>query len=236
MADIMQRILAPDGCLLALEGLRKPITRLNFNLQVELDRDGPPQAMLVHPGRTLDVFKEMVLPPTYKVVRSEELSLGGSRLGVAQLRIETTLGVPRELVWLGLQTKTSFLRTSFRGSDQKAAIERFLEIRFEEHETGVVISNPIVQDERPLEAIHADGNGVLVTASRLGTLAVKKMTPTNGGLAVQGGQLYANDGRRRTLTLVSPTALVKLQSSTATSDRGSDVLTSLGRRLVATWN
>ena len=55
MADIMQRILAPDGCHVAFEGLKKPISRLNFNLHVELDRGGSPQAMLVHPGRTLDL-------------------------------------------------------------------------------------------------------------------------------------------------------------------------------------
>jgi hypothetical protein len=178
----------------------------------------------------------MVLPPTYKVVRSEELSLGGSRLGVAQLRIDTELGVQRKLVWLGLQTKTSFLRTSFTGSDQKAAIERFLQIRFEERDTGIVISNRIVQDERPLEAIHADGDGVLVVASRLGSPAVRRVTPTNGGLAVRGGRLYSNDGRRRHLTLVSPTALVKLQSSSTQSPSRGDALTSLGRTLVATWN
>ena len=233
----MQRILAPDGDMLAFEGLKRPVSRLNFNLQVELDRGGPPHALLVHPGRTLDAFRRMSLPPTYKVVRSEELSLGGSRLGVAHLRIDTGMGVQRELVWLGLQTKTSFLRTSFRGSNQKAAIERFLQIRFEEQATGIVISNRIVQDERPLEAIHADGDGVLVVASRLGSLAVRKMTPTNGGLAVPGGQLYSNAGRRRHLTLVSPTALVKLQSSSIQSSNGAgDALTSLGRTLVATWN
>src|SRR4051794_40661249 len=121
----MAQVLAPDGRTVTLDGLRTPPTPLNFNLGVVLDAALEAHFIGVMPGRTIEAFRQIQLPPSYAIVATEELQHAKGRLGVAQLKIGGVVGDARDVIWIGLQTRTSFVRTAFRGADRAAAVEKF---------------------------------------------------------------------------------------------------------------
>jgi len=229
---MVSTFLAPDGASLSLEGLQTPPTLLNFELQVELEAGQDAQPIAVMPGRTFEAFSAVQLPPNYSVVGKEELQHGRDRLAVAHLKIVSLMGAVKDVIWVGLQSRAGLVRTAFRGDDRRGSIDRFLLLDLDQQPDGVVVGNRIVQDQRPMEALHRDG-GAFLSFSRLDAPAVRSRVPRNGGLTARGGRLYRTN--RDSLMLVSRTTMVDF-APIQTVPAAAEPMRRLGERLVAEWN
>ncbi len=236
----MASVLAPDGATVQLEGLKSPFQQVNFHLGVRLSARQPVQAFGVMLGRTLDAYRQLPLPPTYRVADVEDLQFRGNVLGIAHLVIATDVGIDKHLLWAGLETSSGLIRTAFHGTDRDLAMQALGLLQFEEKQGGIRILNEIDQTQRAMEASHMDRDWVSVTVSRLDAPANRSRIPTNQGTPTSGGTLYRPSERDISRILVTRTAIVTLRAvrdeSGSLAIAPTEAMSSLSETLRAEWN
>lgn len=229
----MHEVIAPDGATLRLDGTATAPTHVSFSLATRVDSSDELIPLTLLLGQDIGYYRDMPLLDTFHIASIDELSLLGFPLYVAQLLIDTPLGVPREVVWLAVETPVGLLKTAFNGSDKSEAAHVVSDLGFEIVGNGIVVTSPIVQETRPIEAFHVESYELLILASRLGSPAIVGRTPTNPGKPVTGGQLYGVPDRDEAFLLVTSSALVTVQ---ATSESGASSAKARASQVSVEWN
>lgn len=200
-----------DGSALTLSGFDQFTARFNYLAQVQLDNSI--HAFNYELGTTLNDYRKMRLPDSYRIRSEVEYGMQGGTLGVAHLEITSAEFGPRSLVWVGWQGATGLLRTSVSATaDYAVGIALFDQLKFVENDAGVVVENPIDETRRPVQLLLSTEILGTVTVSPRRPGAIQSLIPTNGGLRTSAGELYELENLHKALLLVTPNSVTQFQN------------------------
>lgn len=141
---------------------------------------------------------------------TEEYSLKGGRLRVAEVELPTATGGTRMLTVGGWEGTQGCLTTSLVGSQRDRLVEVFDTLRFSDHRGGLAIDSPVTLRPREPE--------VVKEVPRVGVLAIRpavgetlERIPRARGRATSGGELFRVRAASDAVTLVTSSAVVSIQ-------------------------
>ena len=160
-----------------------------------------------HSERVEKMVRENV--PDVSVRWTEDYSLKGGRLRVAEITMPTATGGKRNITVGAWEGRRGCLTTSLTGSERERLVEVFDTLRFSERSGGVVIDAPSTPRPREPE--------VLKEVPRLGVLNIRpaiastlERVPRAKGRVTNHGELFRFRQSSNALLFVSPSAVVRI--------------------------
>jgi hypothetical protein len=166
----------------------------------------------VHPAGHSAIVERMVRSEFsgLNVVSTDEFSLKGGQLRVAEVELPTATESTRTLTIGAWEGRMGCLATSVVGSQRDRVVEVFDTLRFSEHRRGLAIDSPIVSQPREPEVIKEIPElGVL--SIRPAIASVLDRIPRSRGRPVDHGELFRIRATSNTLAFVAKTALVEIK-------------------------
>lgn len=140
---------------------------------------------------------------------TEEYSVKGGRLRVAEIVLPTATGGKRNLTVGAWEGRRGCLTTSLRGSERDRLVEVFDTLKFSERAKGIAIDSPITPRPREPE--------VFKEIPRLGVLNIRpaiastlERVPKTKGRVTNHGELFRFRQSSNALLFVSPSAVVRI--------------------------
>lgn len=160
-----------------------------------------------HSERVERMVRENI--PDVNVRWTEEYSLKGGRLRVAEIVLPTATGGKRNITVGAWEGRRGCLTTSLRGSERDRLVEVFDTLKFSERAKGVAIDSPITPRPREPE--------VFKEVPRLGVLNIRpaiastlERVPRTKGRVTNHGELFRFRQSSNALLFVSPSAVVRI--------------------------
>jgi hypothetical protein len=166
---------------------------------------------VMYPPGHSDVIEEAVRRDFshVEVLATEEYSVKGGRLRVAQVNVPTATKERRTLSVGGWEGKTGCLTTTIVGAELKHLVEIFDSLRFDESARGLAILSPIVPWPRPPE-LFKEIPGVGVLAVRPAIATELERVPRARGYVTDHGELFRVRRSSQALLFVSRSVVASL--------------------------
>ena len=203
--------MAIDGSIVSIEAdadLSSQSTAAGWAIVPSLMRAHP---FVAYPPGHSDRVEKMVREnfPDISVRWTEEYSVKGGRLRVAEITMPTATGSKRSVTVGAWEGRRGCLTTSLRGSEKDRLVEVFDTLRFSERAGGIAIDSPVTPRPREPE--------VLKEIPRLGVLNIRpaiastlERVPRNKGRVTNHGELFRFRQSSNALLFVSPSAVVRI--------------------------
>lgn len=141
---------------------------------------------------------------------TEEFSLKGGQLRIAEVDLATATGGTRRLTVGAWEGSRGCLTTSLVGSQRDRLVEVFDTLSFSEKAGGLAIDSPVTARPREPEVVkEVPGAGILRMLPAVST--VLDMIPRARGRAVGGGELFRVRSSSNAVTLVTDSAVVTIK-------------------------
>ena len=203
--------LAIDGSIVSVEAdadVSTQATAAGWAIVPSLMRAHP---FVAYPAGHSDSVEKMVREnfPEVSVRWTEDYSLKGGRLRVAEVTLPTATGGKRNVTVGAWEGRRGCLTTSLSGSERDRLVEVFDTLRFSERARGVAIDSPITPRPREPE--------VIKEIPRLGVLNIRpaipsalERVPRSKGRVTNSGELFRFTKSSNALLFVSPSAVVRI--------------------------
>lgn len=203
--------LAIDGAIVSVEAdgdLSTQSTAAGWAIVPSLMRAHP---FVSYPGGHSETVEKMVRDnfPEINIRWTEDYSLKGGRLRVAEINLPTATGGKRSLTVGAWEGRRGCLTTSLVGSERERLVEIFDTLQFSERDKGIAIDSPITPRPREPE--------VIKEIPRLGVLNIRpaipstlERVPRSKGQVTNNGELFRFRKSSNALLFVSTTAVVRI--------------------------
>ena len=203
--------LAIDGAIVSVEAdgdLSTQATAAGWAIVPSLMRAHP---FVSYPAGHSDTVEKMVREnfPEINIRWTEDYSLKGGRLRVAEINLSTATGGKRNLTIGAWEGRRGCLTTSLTGSEKDRLVEIFDTLQFSEREKGIAIDSPITPRPREPE--------VIKEIPRLGVLNIRpaipstlERVPRSKGRVTNNGELFRFRKSSNALLFVSASAVVRI--------------------------
>lgn len=203
--------LAIDGSVVSIEAdadLSTQATTAGWAIVPSLMRAHP---FAAYPAGHSDTVEKMVRDnfPEINVRWTEDYSVKGGRLRVAEVNMPTATNGRRSITVGAWEGRAGCLTTSMVGTERDRLVEAFDTLQFSERARGLVIDSPITP--RPREPM------VIKEIPRLGVLNIRpalrsslESVPRAKGRVTSGGELFRFRKASNALLFVSPSAVVRI--------------------------
>ncbi len=203
--------LAIDGSVVSIEAdadLSTQSTAAGWAIVPSLGRAHP---FVAYPAGHSDTVEKMVREnfPEINVRWTEEYSVKGGRLRVAEVNLPTATGGKRNLTVAAWEGRRGCLTTSLVGSERDRLVQVFETLQFRERAQGIAIDSPITPRPREPE--------VIKEIPRLGVLNIRpaipsalERVPRTKGRVTNNGELFRFRKASNALLFVSPSAVVRI--------------------------
>ncbi len=203
--------LAIDGSIVSVEAdadVSTQATAAGWAIVPSLMRAHP---FVAYPAGHSDSVEKMVREnfPEVSVRWTEDYSLKGGRLRVAEVTLPTATGGKRNVTVGAWEGRRGCLTTSLSGSERDRLVEIFDTLQFSERARGVAIDSPITPRPREPE--------VIKEIPRLGVLNIRpaipsslERVPRSKGRVTNNGELFRFTKSSNALLFVSPSAVVRI--------------------------
>jgi hypothetical protein len=203
--------LAIDGAVVAIEAeadLSTKSTATGWAIVPSLMRAYP---FTICPAGHSAVVEETVKSsvPAAKILSTEEYSLKGGNLRIAEVELPTATGETRTLTVGAWEGAGGCLTTSLVGSQREQLIEVFDTLRFSERPRGLAIDSPVTPRPREPE--------VIKEIPKLGVLNIRpaisstlEQVPKARGRVTDYGELFRIRASSNALMFVGNSAVVKV--------------------------
>jgi hypothetical protein len=204
--------LSIDGAVVSVEAeadLGSGATAAGWAVVPALMRAHP---FTIHPAGHSELVERSVRDsfPDLKIQPTEQFTLKGGELRVAEVQLATPTENTRTLtvgVWEG---RTGCLVTSLVGSVRDLLVEVFDTLRFSERRRGLAIDSPVTATPREPEVVkEVPGLGVL--SIRPAIASVLERIPRSRGRVVDHGELFRVRASSDVLAFVAPSAVVEVR-------------------------
>jgi hypothetical protein len=149
-------------------------------------------------------FGELSVQPT------EEFSLKGGQLRVAEVDMPTATGGTRRLTVGAWEGKRGCMTTSLVGSQRDRLVEVFDTVDFSERDGGLAIDSPVTSRPREPEVVkEVPGVGVLRILPAIAS--VLETIPRARGRITSGGELFRVRALGNAVTLMTNSAVVTIK-------------------------
>lgn len=213
--------LAIDGSVVSIEAdgdLAAGATAAGWAVVPSLMRTHP---FTIHPAGHSEAVEQAVRDafPGLEVRGTEEYSLKGGQLRVAEVSLPTATNGTRTITVGAWEGRGGCLATSLVGSEGERLVEVFDTLRFSERRRGLAIDSPVTSTPREPELIkEVPGLGVLSVRPALAS--VLERVPRARGRVVQHGELFRIRASSNALAFVASSALVEIQPPADVDTRG----------------
>ena len=203
--------LAIDGAIVSVEAdgdLSTQATAAGWAIVPSLMRAHP---FVSYPAGHSETVEKMVREnfPEINVRWTEDYSLKGGRLRVAEINLPTATGGKRNLTVGAWEGRRGCLTTSLTGSEKDRLVEIFDTLQFSERDKGIVIDSPVTPRPREPE--------VIKEIPRLGVLNIRpaipstlERVPRSKGRVTNNGELFRFRKSSNALLFVSTSAVVRI--------------------------
>jgi hypothetical protein len=203
--------MAIDGSIVAVEAdtdVSTQATAAGWAVVPALMRAHP---FVAYPPGHSDTVEKMVREnfSDISVRWTEDFSLKGGRLRVAEVTLPTATGGKRNVTVGAWEGRRGCLTTSLTGSERDRLVEVFDTLKFSERAKGVAIDSPITPRPREPE--------VIKEIPRLGVLNIRpaipsalERVPRSKGRVTNNGELFRFTKSSNALLFVSPSAVVRI--------------------------
>ena len=203
--------LAIDGATVSIDAdgdLSTQSTAAGWAIVPSLMRAHP---FVSYPAGHSETVEKMVREnfPEINVRWTEDYSLKGGRLRVAEINLPTATGGKRNLTVGAWEGRRGCLTTSLVGSERDRLVEIFDTLQFSERDKGIAIESPITPRPREPEVIkEIPGLGVLNI--RPAIPSTLERVPRSKGQVTNNGELFRFRKSSNALLFVSATAVVRI--------------------------
>ena len=203
--------LAIDGSVVAIEAdadLRSNATATGWAIVPSLMRAQP---FTISPPGHIAVVEENVRAsvPTVNILSTEDFSLKGGRLRIAEVELPTSTNGTRNLTVGGWEGTTGCLITSMVGLERERLVEVFDTLRFSERRRGLAIDSPITPRPREPRVIKEIPElGVLNIAPAIASTLER--IPKSRGRVTNNGEFFRFRETSNALMFVSNSAVVRI--------------------------
>jgi hypothetical protein len=203
--------LSIDGSVISVEAeadLGTKATATGWAVVPALARAHP---FTISPPGHSNVVERNVRPmSTLDIQSTEDFSLKGGQLRIAEVTMPTSTGDSRRLTVGAWEGRQGCLITSLVGAQRDRLVEVFDTLGFSEHPVGLAIDSPVTARPREPEVIkEVPGVGILRILPAIAT--VLETLPRARGRAVAGGELFRIRASSNAITLVSVSAVVSIK-------------------------
>jgi hypothetical protein len=203
--------LSIDGSVVSVEAqadLGTKATATGWAIVPALARAHP--FTIYPPGHSNVVEKNVRTVSPLNVQPTEDFSLKGGQLRIAEVEMPTATGRTRRLTVGAWEGRQGCLITSLVGSQRDRLIEVFDTISFSERPGGLAIDSPVTARPREPEVVkEIPGVGILSILPAIAT--VLETLPRARGRAAAGGELFRIRASSNAVTLVSGSAVVSIK-------------------------
>jgi hypothetical protein len=212
------QLLAIDGSRVLVEGVAELPVRGTSQASFVLPRTRRSHPFRAHrPGYSYDLEGWVGDPELgVEVGRRLELPLrdGVLRVAVVRQRVATRA---RDLVVAAWEHTEGCIATSRRGTDARALAALLATLPFRARPGGCTVALPLDNRIRPPSVmLHAPSLGVLFIRPR--TRQIVERLPRSRGAAAEGGELFRVRAARRSLLLVTSSAVVDIEPTPGVLD------------------
>ncbi|HEU4795280.1 MAG TPA: hypothetical protein VFT02_06595 [Pyrinomonadaceae bacterium] len=203
--------MAIDGSIVSIEAdadLSTQSTASGWAIVPSLMRAHP---FVAYPPGHSDRVEKMVREniPDVTVRWTEDYSLKGGRLRVAEVTLPTATNGKRNITVGAWEGRRGCLTTSLTGSERDRVVEIFDTLKFSERAGGIGIDSPVTPRPREPE--------VLKEIPRLGVLNIRpaiastlERVPRTKGRVTNHGELFRFRQSSNAMLFVSPSAVVRI--------------------------
>lgn len=203
--------LAIDGSIVSIEAdadVSTQATASGWAIVPSLMRAHP---FVAYPPGHSDRVEKMVREniPDVNVRWTEDYSLKGGRLRIAEVTLPTATSGKRNITVAAWEGRRGCLTTSLSGSERDRIVEVFDTLKFSERAKGIVINSPVTPRPREPE--------VFKEIPRLGVLNIRpaiastlERVPRSKGRVTNNGELFRFGQTSNALLFVSPSAVVRI--------------------------
>lgn len=167
-----------------------------------------------------------------KVLDTDEFSLKGGELRVAEVQLATATDGTRTLTVGAWEGRTGCLATSLVGSARDRLVEVFDTLRFSERRRGLAIDSPVTARPREPEVVkEVPGLGML--SIRPAIASVLDRVPRARGRAVDHGELFRVRASSNAIAFIADSAVVEIKPSPDVDTRQ---MLAVAERLRVEWS
>jgi hypothetical protein len=203
--------MAIDGSIVSIEAdadVSTQSTAAGWAIVPSLMRAHP---FVAYPPGHSETVEKMVSEnfPEISVRWTEEYSVKGGRLRVAEVNLPTATGGKRNLTVGAWEGRRGCLTTSLTGSERDRLVEIFDTLQFSERDKGIAINSPVTPRPREPEVLkEIPGLGVLNI--RPAIPSTLERVPRSKGRVTNHGELFRFRKSGDALLFVSPSAVVRI--------------------------
>lgn len=212
--------LSIDGSVVAIEAdaeLAAEATATGWAIVPSLMQAHP---FAIYPSGHSTVVEETMRTsfPDLEVGQTEEFSLKGGRLRIAEVQLPTATGESRTLTVGAWEGERGCLTTSLVGSRRDRLVEVFDTLRFSERRRGLAIDSPVTPRPREPEVVKEIPEAGVLTV-RPAIASTLERIPRSRGRTTEWGELFRIRAASNAVTLVTKSAVVDIQPTAEVDPR-----------------
>jgi hypothetical protein len=209
--------LAIDGAQVAFAGGVPPALHTS-NASFVLPGGRRSHPFRAHRAGYADALQQWIAGPEFgvQILETFERPVQGGRLRLAAVRQRSSRAAWRSLVFAVWEHAHGSVVTARHGSDIAGVARRLVSLPYRAQPGGCTLALRVDAALRPPTVMmHVDGLGVLFVRPHTSQLLAR--VPTTPGLRTDGGELFRMRADRRTLLLVTGSAVVDIEPSVDTA-------------------
>lgn len=228
--------VAIDGSKVRVQAdaeISSPVTSAGWAIVPSLMQSHP---FTVHPPGHTSVVEDTVRSSLdeIQVGGTEELSLKGGTLRVAEVRLPTATGEQRVLSVGGWEGRKGCLATSLVGPVSDKLVEVFDTLRFSERGPGLTVDSPVTPRPRAPEVIQ-EIPGLGIVSMRPALAGELEGVPRRRGRPTPHGELFRVRENSRALIFVSESAVARISPLEEDEEEDPDSLLEVAHGLAVDW-